>query len=148
MGTLTIADDFEEPLTEQMLIVAHAAIPNPKTAALMENLRQAGPSSADVARAKAANNARQRHRQSSSAALAEGFVAGALSGGPQDDCELDRQVSQVSAADVQRVAEQYFGEGRLHVVAIGPAVDLESRLADLGLGRVRRRDGFGGDASE
>jgi predicted Zn-dependent peptidase len=114
----------------------------------MRDMRDSGPADTDVARAKMALKASVRQQQASNPGVAQAIAAGVLLGGPLDECALINQVDAASSADVQRVAQKYFTEGNLHVVAVGPAEDLESSLDRLGLGPVHRRDGFAHDPKQ
>ena len=50
------------------------------------------------------------------------------------------QVMRVSAADVQRVARQYFDPARVHVVVVGDVAKIRPGIEALGLGPVTVRD--------
>jgi zinc protease len=50
------------------------------------------------------------------------------------------QVMKVRAADVQRVAQQYFDPARVHVVVVGDVEKIRSGIEALGLGPVTLRD--------
>jgi predicted Zn-dependent peptidase len=50
------------------------------------------------------------------------------------------QVTRVSAADVQRVARQYFDPARIHVVVVGDLEKIRPGIEALGLGPVTVRD--------
>ncbi len=45
-------------------------------------------------------------------------------------------VEQVSAADVQRMAQKYLDPGRLTLVMVGPAEVVRPQLAELPIGKV------------
>jgi predicted Zn-dependent peptidase len=57
------------------------------------------------------------------------------------------QVVKVSAADVQRVARQYFDPARVHVVIVGDVEKIRPGIEVLGLGPVTLRDLEGREVS-
>jgi zinc protease len=53
---------------------------------------------------------------------------------------FSQRIAAVSAADVERVAQQYVRPDRMHIVILGDLTTIEQSIRALGIGKVERRD--------
>jgi predicted Zn-dependent peptidase len=53
---------------------------------------------------------------------------------------FSQRIAAVTAADVQRAAQQYVRPDRMHIVILGDLTTIEQSIRALGIGKVERRD--------
>ena len=110
--------------------------------AAIRGARASGFGQNSVERARTNLLADWRTHASTNDGLAAMAAAAMAIGQPLDAvAAFPARLQAVTAADVKRVAERYFGEDALRLVVLADG-DFQSELTQLGLGAAERRDGY------
>jgi predicted Zn-dependent peptidase len=114
----------------------------------LEGLRRDGPSAAELALAKDSLRQQLPARFESVSDVAGALAELVVYGLPLDEFEKrPARVEAVTAADVKRVAAEYFTNAAMTVVVVGDKSTVGSQLDSLGLGAIDERDAYGNPPS-
>jgi zinc protease len=110
----------------------------------LEGLRKDGPTEEELALAKESIRLAMPGRFETSSDLASAIAELVVYDLPLDDYEKRlARIEAVTAADVKRIATEYFGSDAMTVVVVGDKGSVGPQVEALGLGAFDERDAFG-----